>query len=161
MPDPSTLPLVALLGHAHDALERDFDARLRQTEFADLSLAHSRNVLRHLSHDDCCRASQLAERSGISKQALSLQIAQLERAGYVVVQADPSDRRARHVALTARGRSAQRAVGRVLREVDAQWRRTWGEDTWQLLRARLHEIIPTGCPPAPVAPARPDPCDER
>lgn len=143
MPRPP-LPLVALLGQAHDALEADFDARLQATEFIDLSLAHSRNVLRHLQSESCSRASQLVDRSGISKQALSLQIAHLEKTGYVVTAPDPQDKRARQVLLTARGQHAQRAVRRILTELDEEWRQRWGAPVWDDVRAHLTQIIDAG-----------------
>lgn len=135
------LPLVALLGEAHDALERAFNTRLQAAGFADVSLAHSRNVLRHLGEDGCGRASQLVERSGVSKQALSLQIAQLERAGYLETTSDPADRRARLVELTQRGAEAQRVVRDLLRDLDTEWRRQWGEEAWGLVRGRLFEVL--------------------
>lgn len=140
----ATLPLIALLGHAHDALEATFNARLRAAGYADLSLAHSRNVLRHLDGAECRRASQLVERSGVSKQALSLQIAQLERAGYVETSADPHDRRARQVLLTPRGVEAQRVVRRLLGELDAAWRERWGQGSWDAVRERLFEVLAEG-----------------
>jgi DNA-binding MarR family transcriptional regulator len=46
----------------------------------------------------------LAERLGVSQQAASKSVADLERRGYVERTADPDDARARLVALTARGR---------------------------------------------------------
>ena len=64
---------VALLGQAHDTLEARFNEQLVTSEFADLTAALSRNVLRWVSATDC-RASQLALASGVSKQALSLQM---------------------------------------------------------------------------------------
>jgi DNA-binding MarR family transcriptional regulator len=47
----------------------------------------------------------LAERLGVSQQAASKSVADLERRGYVERTADPDDARARLVALTARGRA--------------------------------------------------------
>lgn len=138
------LPLLALLGRAHDALEAEFDRRLAASRFSDLSLAHSRNVLRHLGREGCCRVSQLSERSGVSKQALSLQIAHLEKCGYLLAAPDPDDGRARVLALTDQGRSAQRVVGRILGEMDAEWSERWGDQAWDVLRGQLAALIRTG-----------------
>ena len=138
----ASMPLIVLLGHAHDALEAELDARLREeADLPGLSLAHSRNILRHLDATECSRASQLVERSGISKQALSLQIAQLEKAGYVSTGEDPNDRRARRVVLTPLGVHAQQTVRRVLHELDAEWQHRWGGDGWEAVRERLSAII--------------------
>lgn len=134
------MPLITLLGHAHDALEAEFDERLKASPFSDISLAHSRNVLRHLGLEGCCRVSQLTERSGVSKQALSRQIAHLEKTGYLLVTADPDDGRAKTMELTDRGKAAQRFVGRTMREMDATWIERWGEEAWGDLRARVSSI---------------------
>jgi DNA-binding MarR family transcriptional regulator len=49
------------------------------------------------------RPSVIAERAGISKQAVNQVLRDLERLGYVELRADPRDSRARLVELTARG----------------------------------------------------------
>jgi DNA-binding MarR family transcriptional regulator len=49
------------------------------------------------------RPSVIAERAGISKQAVNHVLRDLERLGYVELRADPRDSRARLVELTARG----------------------------------------------------------
>ena len=49
---------------------------------------------------------ELAARLGVSQQAASKSVADLERRGYVRREADPADGRARHAALTARGEAA-------------------------------------------------------
>jgi DNA-binding MarR family transcriptional regulator len=48
----------------------------------------------------------LAERLGVSQQAASKAVADLERRGYVQREADPEDRRVRLVVLTGRGEAA-------------------------------------------------------
>ena len=118
--DDGRLPLVALLGRAHDAFEAEFDRRLLDSEFCALSLARSRNVLRHLDGSPL-RASQLVARCGVSKQALSEQIAHLEREGYLTTEPDPDDQRARLLALTDRGERAQRLVLALFGEIERDW----------------------------------------
>src|SRR5688500_13645873 len=48
----------------------------------------------------------LSERLGVSQQAASKAVADLERRGYVERAADPGDARVRRVSLSARGRAA-------------------------------------------------------
>ena len=83
----------------------EFDRRIRGSEFCALSLAHSRNVLRHLGEGPM-RASELVERCDVSKQAISQQIAHLAANDYVALDADPRDARARLVRLTTKGERA-------------------------------------------------------
>ena len=118
--DDGRLPLVALLGRAHDAFEAEFDRRLLDSEFCALSLARSRNVLRHLGGTPL-RASQLVDRCGVTKQALSAQIAHLEREGYLTSEPDPDDQRARLLALTGKGARAQRLVLGLFGEIERDW----------------------------------------
>lgn len=120
------VPLVALLGQAEAVYEREFDRRVAEAGFGALSLAHSRNVLRHLA-DGPMRASQLVERCGVTKQAVSQQVAHLERSGYLTVAPDPTDQRARTVALTEKGRRAQCVVVRLFDEIEADWAAVHGD----------------------------------
>lgn len=134
-----TVPLVALLGQAEAVYEREFDRRVAEAGFPALSLAHARNVLRHLAEGPA-RASQLVDRCGVSKQAVSQQVAHLERAGYLSVSPDPTDQRARVVALTEQGRRAQCVVVRLFAEIETDWAATHGDlaDVRRVLTAVIH-----------------------
>lgn len=141
----SELPLVALLGRAHDRFSNEVDARLRASEFCALSLAHSRNVLRHL-WDGPRRASQVVTACDVTKQAVSQQIAHLERNGYLATSPDPSDQRARLLSLTDKGRAAQQFMARTLRQIEEEWRADLGADQTDALRQML-SLISRGAGP--------------
>lgn len=134
-----SVPLVALLGQAEAAYAREFDRRVAEEGFCALSLAHARNVLRHLA-DGPMRASQLVDRCGVTKQAVSQQVAHLERSDYLTVSPDPTDQRARIVALTDKGRRAQCVVVRLFAEIEADWATTHGDldDVRRVLTAVVH-----------------------
>ena len=138
--DRGRAPLVGLLSRAHALFVADFEERLRESSFDQLSLAHSSNVLRHLA-DGPRRASHLVTQCGVTKQAVSQQIAHLERAGYVAVCPDESDQRARLVALTAKGERAQDLVRRLFREVEDAWVARIGEADAASLRRALETLI--------------------
>lgn len=139
-------PLVGLLRRAEDRFVAEFDARMARSEFCSLSLAHSRNVLRHLGAGPR-RASQLVGACEVSKQAVSQQIAHLERAGYLTSSADPADARARIITLTPRGQAAQQLVHRLFAEIEAEWSAQLGEAQATALRSALTELT-TGQPHA-------------
>ena len=135
--DPDVrVPLPALLAEGAVVFARDFDAKLATSEFPTLSLAHSRNVLRHLAHGPC-RASTIAAQGCVSKQALSQQIAHLEADGFLQVEPDPADARARLVRLTDKGERAQRLVHRLFVEIEADWTKSLGPDDMEGLRRVL------------------------
>lgn len=136
------LPLVALLGRAHDVFVAQFDALLAASEFRDLSLAHSRNVLRHLIAAPV-RASHIVQCCGVSKQAVSQQLAHLQARGYVELTADPADGRARLVWLTDKGRRAQRLVHELFARVEDEWAQRLGPEEHVALRRTLSAIAAT------------------
>ncbi|MFV0458232.1 MAG: MarR family winged helix-turn-helix transcriptional regulator [Actinomycetales bacterium] len=138
-PDPDQAPLVALLNVAKDRFNAAFDARLAESQFCALSLAHSRNVLRYLG-DGPCRASQIVSRCGVSKQAVSQQIVQLEANGYLTSAPDPSDQRARMLTLTDKGRQAQQFVIATFAEIEQDWAGLIGQRDAAALRRALTKV---------------------
>lgn len=136
---PAQAPLVALLGELEAAFIAEFDRRIKQTGLCALSLAHSRNVLRHLQQGPL-RAADIVGRCGVSKQALSQQISYLEQNGYVSVAPDPCDQRARIVTLTPKGEEAQRLTRRLFREIERDWADDIGTEEMASLRSLLARL---------------------
>ena len=133
-------PLVALLHRCERAFVTEFDRRIAATEFRSLSLAHSRNVLRHLGAGPV-RASEIVQMCDVSKQALSRQIMHLEQAGYLRVDPDPHDQRARLLVLTDRGGRAQRLVKEIFAEIESDWVATLGDPDGPQLRPLLTRLL--------------------
>ena len=110
-----------LLGHAL----RKFDARVRslmaQDDETPLALSNLAlrdkvgaahiHITRHLSLQGD-RITDLAERAGMSKQAMLDVVDQCEAWGLVLREADPHDRRAKRVVYTDAGREWQGAFQR-------------------------------------------------
>lgn len=139
------IPLIALLGRAESEFIAEFDRRMKDTEFCALSLAHSRNVLRHLAGGPQ-RASAIVDQCGLSKQAISQQIAHLSANGYVTVEPDPSDHRARIVALTDKGASAQRLVKTMFGQIEQDWAAKIGVRDAAALRRALMKVLDNPVP---------------
>lgn len=59
---------------------------------------------------DGLRPSQVADRTGITKQSVNDLLGHLERYGYLARVPDPTDGRARVIRLTAKGRRLQRTI---------------------------------------------------
>lgn len=146
---PEGVPLVALLGRGEAAFVAEFDRRVRETTFCALSLAHSRNVLRHLSAGPM-RASQIVAVGDVSKQAISQQLAHLEANGYVAIEPDPCDQRARIVSLTAKGRDAQVLVRELFGQIERDWEALIGEGEAASLRRILGILLDRVPPSRPV-----------
>jgi DNA-binding MarR family transcriptional regulator len=112
-------------------------AQLAAAGFDDVRDSHGYVVQGLLAGDTTVTA--LAARLGVSAQAVSKSVTELERAGYVRRGRDPEDRRARPLRLTARGdalvdasRRARQAVARDL----ARWLGT--RDRAELVRLLQH-----------------------
>jgi DNA-binding MarR family transcriptional regulator len=86
------------------------------------------------------RITELAERLGISKQAVSQLVDELESAGVLMRAADPDDARARRVLFTERGRAGFFQGLSVLRELEREVEGWVGERRMKQLRAALLAI---------------------
>jgi DNA-binding MarR family transcriptional regulator len=90
--------------------------------------------------DDGTRVSVLAERAQITKQSMAELVAHLERHGYVERVADPTDRRAKLVRATARGRELYAIAREFVAELEARWTRRMGARKMRELRTLLEEL---------------------
>lgn len=147
-PDAGTLPVAALLGAAKEAFAAEFDARIQASDMSALSLAHAHNVLRHLGNGPL-RASAIVGRCAVTKQAVSQQIAHLQRNGFVRTLPDPDDQRARLIELTECGVAAQALVKQLFADIERDWSERIGKDRMAILREALATLgaghMPEGC----------------
>ena len=86
------------------------------------------------------RPGELAEAAQVSKQTLGSILDQLERAGYVVREPDPSDGRARLVTMTDRGRDLVALSLPVVERVERSWAEHLGPERTRQLRQALTEL---------------------
>lgn len=97
------------------------------------------NVFQYLDADGT-RVSVLAQRAQITKQSMAELVAHLERNGYVERVPDPSDRRARLVRATSRGREVYAIARTFVAELEEQWAERLGKAKMQQLRRLLEEL---------------------
>lgn len=138
--DPPRRPLCFLLARAEGQFVAEFDARLAAAGYPDLSLAHTANVLRFLQAGEL-RPGQLVELACVTKQAVSQQVAHLERRGYVTVGPDPRDSRARQVQLTTKGDAAQRVAAQLFVQIEQDWATQIGAEQLGALRTLLERAL--------------------
>jgi DNA-binding MarR family transcriptional regulator len=106
--------------------------------FADLRPAH-RGVLYRIS-EGVTRVNDMAQGSGVTRQAISLLVDQLHAAGYVERSVDPADRRARVVALTGRGAAAAACMSRSHAKLQERWAEVVGLDRVRDCRDVLEDM---------------------
>jgi DNA-binding MarR family transcriptional regulator len=97
------------------------------------------NVMQYLD-DGGTRVSVLAERAQMTKQSMAELVAHLEQLGYVERAPDPSDRRAKLVRATPRGRQLYAIAREVVAEIEAEWTRRLGKAKMRRLRELLEEL---------------------
>jgi len=112
-------------------------------EFEDgwpISLATSADVLRVLDEEGH-RLRNLPGRSGVSKEAISMALGVLTKAGLVELGPSPGEGRGKAVRLTALGKAAQVANATRLASIEEAWRVRVGIDAIAGLRASLEGLI--------------------
>jgi DNA-binding MarR family transcriptional regulator len=83
------------------------------------------------------RVTELAERAGMSRQATTYLIAELEERSYLERRADPSDGRASLVGLTERGEKAITAIRNSVRRLEREWEGELGRSRFGQFRETL------------------------
>jgi DNA-binding MarR family transcriptional regulator len=134
---PRALP--ALLTEVKHAVLRRFFARLQESGFEDVREGHG-CVFGFIDVEHGSRLTDLAERSGLTKQAVGEAATELERLGYLMRVPDPRDRRAKIIMLTPRGVEAVATGRRLFAEIEREWAEEFGEELLAGLREAVERI---------------------
>lgn len=86
------------------------------------------------------RSTLLAQRAGVSKQAMSQQVRQMERQGYLEQVQDPNDTRAKVVRMTPRGEAVKTACVEVRDDLNRQVAKALGTDEAGRLEADMDAV---------------------
>lgn len=120
--------------------------------YTDLTPAHL-NVLQHPGPHKV-RPSELAARTGMTKQALNYLLGQMEHRGYLRRRDDAGDQRSKRIHLTARGDRAIDAIREVVAEVEAEWEQQLGAGQFEDLHRTLTHLNALRAAPHRVTPVR-------
>src|ERR671924_891491 len=110
------LPLIGLLAEVQGAVSDELYGQLHERGYGDIRPAHG-CVFGFIERTGGARLTALADRSGLTKQAVGEVVADLEGMGYVERVPDPGDGRAKIIRLTDRGREGQRVAKRIFRDI--------------------------------------------
>ena len=133
---------VVLLREAYVTLNDRAIVRLGEQGHSEVRPAHGA-VFQYLD-DAGTTVAKLAERARMTKQAMAELVQHLERHGYVERRADPSDRRAKLVTATAKGREVFAIAQGVVPEVETEIDRVLGSKRAAALRADLRRLLDLG-----------------
>ena len=135
---PKDMLIGALLRVPAQAIHRRIIKELNAAGFEELRVPHLAAL--QFPSPDGVRPGVLAERAGMSKQAMNQLLRSLEALGYLVRSDAPDERRARIVRLTKRGRAAYAKMSEILREIEREWSAELGAKPFTELKALLLRV---------------------
>jgi DNA-binding MarR family transcriptional regulator len=134
----SDMLIGALLRVPAEAIHRRIIKELNAAGFTGLRLPHM--ALFRFPGPDGVRPGVLAERAGMSKQAMNRLLGSLEDVGYLLRSDAPDEGRARIVRFTKRGHAAYAKALEVLGEIEREWRAELGPKDFAQLKKLLFRV---------------------
>jgi DNA-binding MarR family transcriptional regulator len=128
----------ALLRVPAQAIHRRIINELNAAGFEELRVPHM--AVLQFPGPDGGRPGLLAERAGMSKQAMNQLLRSLERIGYLARSDAPDEGRARIVRLTKRGRAAYAKIHDILRDIEREWSAELGPKDFSRLKKLLLRV---------------------
>ena len=137
-PKPGRILIGALLRVPAQAIHRRIIKELAAAGFDGLSLPHM--AVLQFPGPDGVRPGALAERAGMSKQAMNQLLRSLEGLGLLVRSDAPEEGRARIVRLTRRGRAVQAKILEILQGIEREWQAELGTKEFARLKRLLVRV---------------------
>jgi DNA-binding MarR family transcriptional regulator len=115
--------VISLLRRTNHLMVNEITERMEASGFPD-SPPSFHPIFENLDPEGT-RLTVLAARAGLTHQSVGEVVTELERRGYVERIPDPSDKRARLVSLTDRGRDLVRAAVQHIADIEREWGDRW------------------------------------
>jgi DNA-binding MarR family transcriptional regulator len=128
----------ALLRVPAHAIHRRLIKELNAAGFDELRLPHI--AVLQFPGPDGVRPGTLAERAGMSKQAMNQLLGSLESLGYIVRSNAPDEGRARIIRFTKRGRAAYSRIHDILCDIEHEWSAELGPKHFAQLKELLSRV---------------------
>ena len=128
----------ALLRVPAQAIHRRIIKELNAAGFTELRVPHM--AVLQFPGPNGVRPGTLAERAGMSKQAMNQLLRSLEGYGYIVRSDAPDEGRARMIRLSKRGRAAYAKIHDILREIEHEWTAELGPTRFAQLKDLLSRV---------------------
>ena len=133
-----TMLIGALLRVPAQAIQRRIIKELNLAGFEELRMPHM--AVLQFPGPDGARPGTLAERAGMSKQAMNQLLRSLEDLGYIVRSDIPDQGRARLVRFTKRGKAAYSKIHEILRDIEREWSGELGPKQFAHLKELLLRV---------------------
>ena len=133
------LTVGSMLRSAWTELIDEVFEQLLASGFDDLRPVH-RPILRDVLTSDL-RPSELGARLRLSKQAANDLVREFETKGYITLEPDPDDGRAKRIVATQRGRQASETAQAASASVGRRWAELVGAERYAVFEDVLSEIV--------------------
>jgi DNA-binding MarR family transcriptional regulator len=133
------IPLPGLFSISQDAVERELFSALSEAGYHELRPTHG--CVFGTIGPEGDRLTSLAERAGMTKQAVGEVVSELESHGYAERVQDPSDGRAKIIRLTDRGQDAYKLGYSVMAEIQRRWEKRFGAERVRAMLELMREIV--------------------
>ena len=120
-----------------------FVSRLQVSGYPEITFALA-NVLGNLDRRAGVRQTLIAERCGLTKQAVGQFLANLENAELVERISDPEDGRAQLVRYTTRGEKFLEIADRIKKEIESEYAEVIGQRNMTLLKQMTAQLAARG-----------------
>jgi len=137
IPVPQSLGVLLRLAHQH--FSSAVDEALDQSGFGDIRPHHA-NVFSFVPPEGI-QVSELTVKAGVRKQSMAQAVEELEKLGYVERRPHPTDKRARLVFLTERGKQIRPLAMATGKRVEEVWAQLLGERDLEVLRSALQALL--------------------
>ncbi len=145
------LPIGQLLGRLLQSFRRELYRRAQEGGYGDIREAHLQ-VFGSIDWTGT-RLTDLAARSNMTAPAMGELVDDLQRGGYLERRPDPTDRRAKLVRPTRKGRRFLVEGLRAVREIEAAYAGTIGDERFAAMLGALQDLVdaqPAGWSRAPA-----------
>lgn len=147
--------LQILLRDAHAAVDAEVRAALLAAGYSEINPGHG-IVLRNLGENGA-RPSEMAADAGVTRQAITQVVDDLQRRGVVRREPDPADGRGVIVRYTDRGLEGLAFARRHMEAMEADFAARIGADRWADVRTALETLFTDPPAASTTRPTRRDP----
>jgi len=131
--------LTSLLSLSFNVLITELHDKLSELGFDDISPTHG--FLFKCIIPNGSTGNELADKLGITKQAVSKMVDYLEKRNYIKRQSHPTDKRGKIIVLTERGKLVVKAKDEILTNIEKSWIENIGAERMQFLKVDLKKLV--------------------
>lgn len=140
LPRPDRRPFIALVDRANRALQSHMVEAAHRHGHPEVKQSHNAVFATLLESGN--RATDMAERAGITRQSMGEIVREMVDLGILEMRPDPDDRRAKLVTYSEHGLEFARDGYQHLIDLEKRFAEEFGEEEYELARKVLERLVP-------------------